>query len=51
MVQWPREYLLVPFGLERQLLSSRIAVEERNGELLEWLTQAYQFCQAKGSRH
>lgn len=25
--------------------------EEVNEELLDWLTQAYQFCQRKGSRH
>ena len=65
---WPRECLLVTFGLERQLLSPRIAVavepypnrwthhvvvsrpEEIDEELLEWLTQAYQFAQVKGSR-
>lgn len=64
---WPRECLLVTFGLERQLLSPRIAVavepypnrwthhvvvsrpEEIDEELLDWLRQAYQFCQIKGS--
>lgn len=57
------------FGLERQVISPRIAVsvepypnrwthhvvvsqpEEIDGELLDWLFQAYQFCQIKGSRH
>lgn len=66
---WPRECLLVTFGLERQLHSPRIAVatepypnrwthhvvvsqpEEIDGELLEWLTQAYQFCQSKRPRY
>ena len=65
---WPRECLLVTFGLERQVISPRIAVavepypnrwthhvvvsqpEEIDGELLNWLSQAYQFCQIKGSR-
>ena len=65
---WPRECLLVTFGLERQVTSPRIAVavepypnrwthhvvvsqpEEIDGELLDWLSQAYQFCQIKGSR-
>lgn len=66
---WPRDCLLVTFGLERQLLSPRIAVvvepypnrwthhvvvsrpEEIDEELLEWLTQAYQFAQVKGAQH
>ena len=65
---WPKECLLVTFGLERQVISPRIAVsvepypnrwthhvvvsqpEEIDGELLDWLSQAYQFCQIKGSR-
>lgn len=65
---WPRECLLVTFGLERQLSSPRIAVavepypnrwthhvvvsrpEEIDQELLTWLTQAFQFAQAKRPR-
>lgn len=65
---WPRECLLVTFGLERQLPSPRIAVavepypnrwthhvvvsrpEEIDEELLAWLTQAFQFAQAKRPR-
>ena len=65
---WPKECLLVTFGLERQVISPRIAIavepypnrwthhvvvsqpEEIDGELLDWLSQAYQFCQIKGSR-
>lgn len=63
---WPKECLLVTFGLGAQLVSPRIAVavepypnrwthhvvvskpEEIDGELLEWLAQAYDFCQRKG---
>lgn len=65
---WPRECLLVTFGLERQLSSPRIAAavepypnrwthhvvvsqpEEIDQELLTWLTQAFQFAQAKRPR-
>ena len=65
---WPRDCLLVTFGLERQVISPRIAVavepypnrwthhvvvsqpEEIDGKLLDWLSQAYQFCQIKGFR-
>ena len=63
--EWPRECLLVTFGLSRQLPSPRIAVavepypnrwthhvvvareEEIDGELLDWLAEAYDFAAAK----
>ena len=63
--EWPKECLLVTFGLSRQLPSPRIAVavepypnrwthhvvvareEEIDGELLDWLAEAYDFAAAK----
>ena len=63
--EWPRECLLVTFGLSRRLSSPRIAVavepypnrwthhvvvareEEIDGELLDWLAEAYDFAAAK----
>ena len=63
--EWPRECLLVTFGLSRRLPSPRIAVavepypnrwthhvvvareEEIDGELLDWLAEAYDFAAAK----
>ena len=63
--EWPRECLLVTFGLSRRLSSARIAVavepdpnrwthhvvvareEEIDGELLDWLAEAYDFAAAK----
>ena len=63
--EWPKECLLVTFGLSRRLSSPRIAVavepypnrwthhvvvareEEIDGELLDWLAEAYDFAAAK----
>ena len=63
--EWPRECLLVTFGLSHRLSSPRIAVavepypnrwthhvvmareEEIDGELLDWLAEAYDFAAAK----
>ena len=63
--EWPKECLLVTFGLSRRLPSPRIAVavepypnrwthhvvvareEEIDGELLDWLAEAYDFAAAK----
>ena len=63
--EWPKESILVTFGLSRRLPSSRIAVavepypnrwthhvvvareEEIDGELLDWLAEAYDFAAAK----
>lgn len=65
---WPKECLLVTFGLEQRVISPRIAVavepypnrwthhvvvsrpQEIDSELMDWLSQAYQFCQIKGVR-
>ena len=63
--EWPKECLLVTFGLSHRLSSPRIAVavepypnrwthhvvvareEEIDGELLDWLAEAYDFAAAK----
>ena len=63
--EWPKECLLVTFGLSCRLSSPRIAVavepypnrwthhvvvareEEIDGELLDWLAEAYDFAAAK----
>ena len=63
--EWPKECLLVTFGLSRRLSSPRIGVavgpcpnrwphhvvvareEEIDGELLDWLAEAYDFAAAK----
>ena len=63
--EWPKESILVTFGLSRRLSSPRIAVavepypnrwthhvvvareEEIDGELLDWLAEAYDFAAAK----
>ena len=63
--EWPKECLLVTFGLSRRLSSPRIAVAvepypnrwthhvvvareaEIDGELLDWLAEAYDFAAAK----
>ena len=63
--EWPKESILVTFGLSRRLPSPRIAVavepypnrwthhvvvareEEIDGELLDWLAEAYDFAAAK----
>ena len=63
--EWPRECLLVTFGLSHRLSSPRVAVavepypnrwthhvvvareEEIDGELLDWLAEAYDFAAAK----
>ena len=63
--EWPKECLLVTFGLSHRLSSPRVAVavepypnrwthhvvvareEEIDGELLDWLAEAYDFAAAK----
>ena len=63
--EWPKESILVTFGLSHRLPSPRIAVavepypnrwthhvvvareEEIDGELLDWLAEAYDFAAAK----